>query len=189
MSSFLNELAKPQPIPGGGGAAAQTALTGLALLTKVIALEMVREGLSPDQQEAWRLIDLRARDIRKGLLRLRRQDGQAYLHWVRHRGSAVERDYARVMTEVPDQIAARSIQVLELIPPVGARSKNHLKPDLLVVAELLRGAGLAAVRIASANLSRIKDTLLRERLAGELKSRTKHISRAAQRAALPAGGR
>ena len=37
--SFLQEMSKPQPVPGGGAAFAQGALTALALLTKILALE------------------------------------------------------------------------------------------------------------------------------------------------------
>lgn len=185
MSSFMNELSKPQPVPGGGGAAAQGALNALALLTKVIALETIREGLSPDQKEAWRLLDQRARDLRQGLLRLRRRDGQAYLRWVRHRGSVAEGEYARVMAEVPGQIIERSGEVLELIPQVGVMSRNHLRPDLLAAAELLRGAGLAAARIALANLSQIRDGRVRKRLAGDLKNRSITMLGQAQKALKP----
>jgi formiminotetrahydrofolate cyclodeaminase len=178
MPSFLNELAKAQPIPGGGGAAAQAALTGLALLTKIIALETGRAGWSPDQGKVWRRIGLRARELKQALLRLRRQDGRAYLDWKKERGSPNEEDHARTMTEVPGQILARSNEVLELVAQVQAMAKKHLQPDLAAVAELLRGAGLAAARIGSANLSHINDARVRDRLERDLRDQSLKISMA-----------
>jgi formiminotetrahydrofolate cyclodeaminase len=188
MASFLNELAKPQPVPGGGGAAAQTALTALALLTKVIALETRREGLSPEQRETWGRMGLQAREFRKGLLRLRRRDGRAYLDWVKHRGVPEERDYVRVMAEVPMEILGGSVEVTGLLLRVGVLAQKHLWPDLLAAAELLQGAGLAARRIAAANVALIKDALLRKRLAGDLRDQTVHLFGVVQRAAKLWGG-
>jgi formiminotetrahydrofolate cyclodeaminase len=189
MSFFINELAKPQPVPGGGGAAAQTALTALALLTKVIVLETEREGLSPEQRETWGRMGLQAREFHKGLLRLRRRDGRAYLDWVKHRGGPAEGDYVRAMAKVPLEILSGSVEVMGLLLQAGLLAKKHLWPDLLAVAELLQGAGLAAGRIAGSNLSSIRDAAVRQRLAGDLRDQTVNLFGAVQRAAKLWGGR
>jgi formiminotetrahydrofolate cyclodeaminase len=188
MSSFINELAKPQPIPGGGGAAAQTALTALALLTKIIALETGREGLSPEQRESWGRMGRQAREFHKGLLRLRRQDGRAYLDGVKHRGGPEEGEYVQAMAEVPLEILGEAVEIMGLLLQAGVLAKKHLRPDLLAAAELLQGAGLAAGRIAGANLSSVRDAPVRQRLAGDLRDQTVNLFGVLQRAVQLWGG-
>ena len=79
MNSFLKELAKAQPNPGGGAAAAFGARLGLALLEKVVCLEGQRP-VNPKgyQGLAWEETLARLRRLAELLRELQERDVQAY---------------------------------------------------------------------------------------------------------------
>jgi formiminotetrahydrofolate cyclodeaminase len=77
--SFISALSNPnQPVPGGGAAAAYAGSVGLALLEKIIRLEMRRH---PDGSEPWLWKDLlnQVSALSENLYRLRDEDGKSYL--------------------------------------------------------------------------------------------------------------
>src|SRR4030042_5303828 len=89
--SFLNQLARAGPAPGGAAAAAYGAALGLALLEKVVRLEANRPQAEP-QQRSWEKTLPRLQDLAQALGRLQEEDVQAYFNPVRTRlaGNAAE---------------------------------------------------------------------------------------------------
>ncbi len=170
--SFLKELARAQPNPGGGAAAAYGALLALALVEKVLGLEDRRrppEGnpLSPWDRQLKRLSHLSA-----SLSRLQGEDVQAYLNLARarkeesrglHLPAAVQE-----AVRVPREIMARAREGLETVAWAGQRCRRHLVSDLEVAAEFLAAALNGAYHIARANLPLVAETALRRQLADDL---------------------
>ena len=75
-SSFLKELARAQPIPGGGAAAAFGAGLGLALLIKILRLELSRRPEDEARTQFWQGLLDRAENLRRVFNLLRRADGR-----------------------------------------------------------------------------------------------------------------
>jgi len=78
-ASFLDQLARARPDPGGGAAAAYSAGVGLALLTKVIRLEKTRPCIEESLLRFWTEKLAETRRLTRIFLRLRQADVEAYL--------------------------------------------------------------------------------------------------------------
>ncbi len=171
-SSFLEDLAKPRPDPGGGAAAAYTALLGLALLEKVSRLELGRctSGVElfdywSDQLDAGRL-------MQDCFSRLCRDDVLAYQRLAGSRTAAMDatEQQAAVIEAVKCPLLMMSTvhQCLTLTSTIGERCRKHLVGDVLVAMELLGAALQGACHIASANLSLLKPMKAQQALSDEL---------------------
>ncbi|MEJ2092582.1 MAG: cyclodeaminase/cyclohydrolase family protein [Syntrophobacterales bacterium] len=161
--SFLDQLARARPDPGGGAAAAFSAGVGLALLTKVIRLEKSRPYNDESQVTFWTEKLAETRRLVRIFQRLRRADVEAYLTMaqalsVRQQGSNLQRAVEEA-TRCPWQVMGQVLVALDLIGEAGAHCRNHLLSDLLVATELLGGALQAAYHIAAANLPLINATI------------------------------
>ena len=162
-ASFLDQLARARPDPGGGAAAAFSAGVGLALLTKVIRLEKSRPYNDESQVTFWNEKLAETRRLVRIFQRLRQADVEAYLTMaqalsVRQQGANLQRAVEEA-TRCPWQIMGQVLVALDLIGEAGANCRNHLLSDLLVATELLGGALQAAYHIAAANLPLINTTL------------------------------
>jgi formiminotetrahydrofolate cyclodeaminase len=162
-ASFLDQLARARPDPGGGAAAAYSAGVGLALLTKIIRLEKSRPYNEESMVTFWNEKLAETRRLVRIFQRLRQADVEAYLTMaqalsVRQQGSNLQRAVEEA-TRCPWQIMGQVLVALDLIGEAGAHCRNHLLSDLLVATELLGGALQAAYHIAAANLPLINTTL------------------------------
>ena len=162
-ASFLDQLARARPDPGGGAAAAYSAGVGLALLTKIIRLEKSRPYNEESMVTFWNEKLAETRRLVRIFQRLRQADVEAYLTMaqalsVRQQGSNLQRAVEEA-TRCPWQIMGQVLVALDLIGEAGAHCRNHLLSDLLVATELLGGALQAAYHIDAANLPLINSTL------------------------------
>jgi formiminotetrahydrofolate cyclodeaminase len=159
--SFLTSLARPRPIPGGGAAAAYSASIGLALLEKIVRLEMHRGGMPAAQGSVWKGLLGNVVEVAGALGRLRDEDGEAYLKWIKTRDAkenlAAIHDALREATRCPIRIVERVHESLECAAEAGKLAQKHLLSDLLVVCEILSGAGKGALHIAFANVQVMLD--------------------------------
>jgi len=172
MDQFLQELARPQPDPGGGAAAAYGASLGLALLEKVVRLE---GGRRPQPQgEAgldWDTALASLRRLAQSLARLREEDVRAYFELTAARASGDPARLAAAVAEAvdcPRRIVQQSREALELLGWAGERCRRHLVSDLLVACEFLRVALRGALHIACANLPLLPAGESRRALAAAL---------------------
>ncbi len=177
-ASFLNQLSRARPDPGGGAAAAYSAGVGVALLTKVVRLEKSRPSNDDPQITFWAEQLAAARRLTRIFQRLRQADVEAYLamsqvlsvrHW---QGSNLERAVEEA-TRCPWQIMEQALVALDLVAKAGDQCRSHLISDLLVAIELLGGALQGAYHIAAANLPFMKTVSQRREWAARL-SQTSH---------------
>jgi formiminotetrahydrofolate cyclodeaminase len=154
--TFLEALAKPEPVPGGGAAAAHGAVLGLALLEKIVRVEGQRQRDGTELRAQWGGLLEKVRTSAKVLLQLREEDGATYLRFSEARNSGKgEREVIAALEqaiECPMKIMEAAQLCLSSVSQVGRYCKNHLLSDLLVVCDLLQAANLGAYRIAQANL-------------------------------------
>jgi formiminotetrahydrofolate cyclodeaminase len=154
--SFLSELAKPQPDPGGGAASAHVALIGLALLEKVLLLEYARVKMKGQDLSLWQFKQEALRSLFIRIENLREEDRQIYPRLIREKASQSQRGTLDRIIEdslrVPRRIMEEIQEGLQLLAWVNIRCKKNLKADLLVAAELLCAAMQGAYHIGRANL-------------------------------------
>jgi formiminotetrahydrofolate cyclodeaminase len=169
---FLIALAKPQPDPGGGAAAAQGALIGLALLEKIILLEQARVKQKTLASKPWENKRAAIESLFSRMEKLREQDRKIYPKLVRMRLSKTEGQSLLAVIEesitVPLEIMKKALEGLALISWVGTRCKKILVADLLVATELLAAALQGAFHIGSSNLPWSKETRIKRAFDQEL---------------------
>jgi formiminotetrahydrofolate cyclodeaminase len=171
-SGFLEKLAQARPDPGGGAAAAYGAILGLALLEKVVQLEVKRPATQNPPPGRWRQTLLKVSQLKKTLRRLQADDVKAYLNLARVRAAGHSGPEllaaAHQALEVPRQIMAKAQEGLDLVLGAGALCKKHLLSDLLVASSFLVAALEGAYHIACANLPLIAEASRRDALAAAL---------------------
>jgi formiminotetrahydrofolate cyclodeaminase len=172
MDPFLQELARPQPDPGGGAAAAYGVSLGLALLEKVVRLEGRRRPQSQGEAAlGWEEALARLRRLVETLARLREEDVRAYFNLTAARASGDAARLAAAVAEAvdcPRRIVQQSREALQLLAWAGERCQRHLLSDLLVAGEFLGAALRGAAHIAGANLPLVRGEQNRRALAAAL---------------------
>jgi methenyltetrahydrofolate cyclohydrolase len=171
-ASFLDQLARARPDPGGGAAAAYSAGVALALLTKIIRLEKARPYNDEVHVKFWDEQLAETRRLTQLFYRLRQADVEAYLTMaqalsVRQQGANLQKAVEEA-TRCPWQIMEQALLALNLVAAAGNRCRRHLLSDLLVATELLGGALQGAYHIAAANLPLMKAAGHRQEWAARL---------------------
>jgi formiminotetrahydrofolate cyclodeaminase len=169
-TSFLEALARPEPVPGGGAAAAHGACVGLALLEKIVLVELERSDIPSGSR--WQNLLEELRKASATLLRLRDEDGKAYMRFAKAKtfGKGDEEILAALKqaVESPMAVMKEAQRSLDLAARAGNHCKGHLLSDLLVVCELLRAAINGTHRIAQANICVMRDPSLSSHYQNEL---------------------
>lgn len=179
--SFLEALARPEnPVPGGGAAAAHTALVGLSLLEKIVRVEYRRHTGNQSGNTFWVDLSNRVENSARVLRGLRDEDGRCYMRLVDTKSagkneSAISQAVEQAI-DCPANIVKNAVEALDLVLPAAKQCKKHLLSDLLVVAELLDAAGRGACRIVQANLRLCADPVLKARYRKRL-ARLGHLGR------------
>jgi len=159
--SFLERLAQPRPDPGGAAAAAYACTVGLALVEKIVRLEIRREG---NQGDFWPRRAGEVQLLSERIHHLREEDSLAYLRLARTRNSgATYRDREIAIAQAvacPSDMIETARGGLDCVFLVGRHCKVHLVPDLQVACELMGAAGMGAYHIAAANLRLLRDASL-----------------------------
>jgi formiminotetrahydrofolate cyclodeaminase len=170
-NSFLEELAQARPDPGGGAAAAYGAALGLALLEKVVRLELHRPQTNNPQGHPWQEVLERVHRISEGLDQLREEDVRAYFHLTEARAEGRPQELLAAVREAvqcPVRVIQQAQEALTLLAWTGKNCKRHLVSDLLVACEFLGAALRGASHIAGANLHLAQNPRERQALAREL---------------------
>lgn len=161
--SFLQELSKPRPDPGGGSAAAYGASLGLALVEKICLIELGRTNAGSHAHAYWEEIHARVVEPSHALRRLRDDDVEAYrrLAETRRKGSVGSQQVisaAALQAIVPPiRIMEQCVRALVYASETSVRCRRHLVPDLQVACEFLAAAIRGAYAIALANVHLVED--------------------------------
>jgi formiminotetrahydrofolate cyclodeaminase len=152
--SFLEQLSQPRPDPGGGAASAHAAAIGVALLEKVVGLEILRKDNT--QQEHWHGEAAEVRRLASALADIQEKDTLAYLRLAHAKSVECAREELQAAIEeavaCPSEIMEIAARVLDCVSRVGRACKGHLIPDLQVACELMGAAIKGSYYIAAANL-------------------------------------
>jgi formiminotetrahydrofolate cyclodeaminase len=165
-AAFLKDLARPQPDPGGGAAAAFGALVGLALMEKVGRLELKRRSASIENAAFWQRLLKQVGSLTAALTALGDGDVKAYqeLTAARVSGAKGEPWIAAITNAIgcPREIMHQTNDALNCLCPMAERCQRHLVADLQVACELLGAAFRGAFHIAGANLQLVDQKSRRE---------------------------
>jgi len=157
---FLLALSKPEPSPGGGAAAAYSACLGLALLKKVINLELLRPEVSEELAAVWDDLLEQTEVAEEILERLLHEDSRAYVDFTEARSGGTEDSFSAALENLidcPFKIMEQSCQGQGLISEAGKLCKRYLLSDLLVAGEFFLAAVQGACHIARTNLYLVPD--------------------------------
>jgi len=161
--SFIAALSSPeQPVPGGGAAAAYAGSVGLALLEKIVRLEMRRYPIV-SEPSFWGDLLNQVSTLSKILYQLRDEDGKSYMFLAETKASCRKKEEVAVALmqtiECPMKILEQTYKALSCVSVAAEHCKRHLLSDLQVVCELLRAAGQGAYHISIANLRLMTDPI------------------------------
>jgi len=161
--SFIAALSSPeQPVPGGGAAAAYAGSVGLALLEKIVRLEMRRYPMLSEPSLWADLLD-QVSTLSKILYQLRDEDGKSYMFLAETKASRrKEEEVAAALMqtiECPMKILEQTHKALSCVSVAAEHCKRHLLSDLQVVCEILGAAGQGAYHISIANLRLMTDPI------------------------------
>jgi methenyltetrahydrofolate cyclohydrolase len=149
--SFIEQLRRPGPEPGGGAAAAYIAIVAAALIEKVAGLESNRPGAS----ERWGRILCRIKDLKKRTAFLQDEDCRTYKGIVEARKAGAGARLDAAVKESVDcslNLMSAAFEMLELVAEVGHNCRKYLIADLQVASEILAAAYAGAYHIGVANL-------------------------------------
>src|SRR5262249_52214015 len=151
IHDFLDELASSAPTPGGGTAAAVAGAMGAGLAEMVAALTLSKEKYAA-AHAAIRPVSAAAGAARDELLRLAREDSEAYDDVVAARRlpkesgeekAAREKNLAAAnlrATEVPLSTARSAARLLEALPELAEKGNPNAASDVGAAAILLEAA-------------------------------------------------
>ena len=155
-STFVEQLAEPRPFPGGGAAASYVGALALALVEKVVRLEMKRCQSDTEATAIWSGRLSSAANLAAKFQFLCQEDGRAYARMSSLRARVSEEDVVaaavREAALVPLQIIQAAAQGCSLISESSKECKAYLVPDLQVSCELLWAVVKSAEAIATANV-------------------------------------
>jgi formiminotetrahydrofolate cyclodeaminase len=188
VSDLLGALASEAPTPGGGTAAAVAGAMGAALTEMVAVLTLSREKYAA-AHAAVRPIAEAARSARTEMLRLAREDSDAYDGVVAarrlpketpdqkaERGRQLDAANRRA-TEVPMRTARAAAGLLAALPELVEKGAPGAASDAGSAALLLEAAAEAALLNVGINLSGIADA----EFVGQMQRETADLQTEAQR--------
>ena len=168
LKGFLDALASDSPTPGGGTAAAVAGAMGAALAEMVAGLTLSKEKYA-DSHEAVRPIAEAAQLARAELVRLAREDSEAYDAVVAARRLPKDTEAQKAeraqkiaaankhAAEVPMRTAAASARLLAALPELAEKGNPNAVSDAGAAALLLDACLEAALLNVGINLSGIED--------------------------------
>ncbi|HEX9018688.1 MAG TPA: glutamate formimidoyltransferase [Anaerolineaceae bacterium] len=173
-SSFLDDLAKGTPSPGGGSASAHAGATAAALVAMVARLTVGKKKYAAVEARMWQIVE-QAEALRSELTKAVLEDGaafDAYLAAVRLPKDTPEQQVARAAAleqatlatiDVPLSVSRKAVDVLRLAVEA-ARSGN-----VNAISDAASGAALARAALTGSSLNvRINCPNLPDRAAAQV---------------------
>jgi formiminotetrahydrofolate cyclodeaminase len=183
LEDLLDELASPEPLPGGGFVAAVTVgmAAGLVAMAARLSAEHWREARGASAQ---------AEALRRRLMQLAQQNIEAYAGALAALadggdGGKAEQEARDDLTaraldraaEVPLQIGATALDVGALAANVAEQAEASLRPDVAVAASLAMAGARAAATLVEVNLGTTATDERIERARGFVKDASAALER------------
>ncbi|AFM25811.1 cyclodeaminase/cyclohydrolase family protein [Desulfomonile tiedjei] len=156
---FLEEIADLNPLPAGGAAAAYTANLGIALLYKVLIMEINRKGLDPAPQATLRIAQKEIERLHYALKKMTRDDPQCYLRFREALKSGDNERSKNAFGEVLTcslEVIEKASDGLEWVRRLSKFSSLKLLPHLRISAELLAAGIAGTAHVARDNVKLIE---------------------------------
>lgn len=181
LTQFLQTLASPEPVPGGGSVAALAGATGAALVCMVANLTAGRQKFAAVDGEM-RSILVEAGRLQGEFLALADADSAAYgkvmAAYKLPKGSEAEKaarkeavqEALKEAASTPAAVARKAERVLELAEAVAARGNPNAASDAGVARAMAWTALRGAMLNVNINLSMLEDESFRVRLGAEAKA-------------------
>ncbi len=181
MRDFLEQLASPQPTPGGGSASAVAGAMAAAMVEMACNLTVGREKFR-DVEEDLKVVLARATELRETLTSAIDEDTEAYIQVSEayklpkatgeekvQRNAAIQKalQYA---SEVPLKIAQAASETYELAVMAVQKSNPNVASDARVAMLLADAARSGAIANVQINLGSITDSAFADRMREELKA-------------------
>jgi formiminotetrahydrofolate cyclodeaminase len=156
IKRFLDRLASSNPIPGGGSAAALAGCLGVGLGVMVAEILLARRGLPTAQRREIERSQRALDELLRRLIRLIRQDAEAYLQFVEALQTGCGRiRVKRSVLDCPVQICEAVVKADRLLRALQRRSGPYLGADAMAGRALLKGAFDAGWAMVESNLHRM----------------------------------
>ncbi len=156
---FLDEIAALTPVPAGGAVAAYTANLGIALVYKVLVLEMNRKELDPGPQATLRVARKEIEQLYLDLKKTIKEDPQCY---VKFSTASKSDDQAAGKAAFLDivtcsmHVMEKAHDGMEWVRRLSKISSVKLAPHLRVAVELLAAGMAGTAHVVRENLKPIK---------------------------------
>lgn len=173
FGTFLSDIAKKTPAPGGGAVAPAVGAIAAALAEMVVAYSLGKASLAEHQETLTGAAERLGR-ARSLLLKLAEEDAAAY-EWLNRLmrlpegdpGRAEMRAAVSAAIAAPRASLAGALDLLRLLEKLVSITNRRLRTDLAIAAVLAEAAARAAAWNVRINLPLIEDARLRADLDHE----------------------
>ncbi len=153
LQEYLDQLARREPVPGGGSAAALTGAMAVGLISMVANYSIGRKANTKAVEKHLSKVLAQSEAMRQRLLKLTSLDSEAYLKVAAARSldKAAQRRAAKEARAVPQEICKICYKAVLLTPYLADRGNPYLLSDVEVALELLLAAFYSARIMVRAN--------------------------------------
>ena len=153
IQAYLDQLARREPVPGGGSAAALTAALGVALISMVANYAIGRKNNTKAVEQKLAKTLRTSETIRKRLLALTSLDAQAYLNIVQARklNAKAQKKASQGAAGVGKEVCRLCYKALQLTPFLVTKGSSYLVSDVQAAVEFLQAAFNASMVMVKIN--------------------------------------
>ena len=152
---FLEKIVSADPVPAGGAAAAYVASLGVALLFKVLLIELQRPKVDAQTHDALAVAEKEVERLYSDLKRMLEEDPQRYLRF-----SSTRKDPDRAASKAAFldvitcsmRVMEKALEGLDWAGKMSRMSSRSLVPHLRVATELLAAGLSGTAHVVRANL-------------------------------------
>ena len=138
LKAYVDVLAKKEPVPGGGSAAALTGALGASLLCMVARYSKGKSQSKAIESRIHKILE-QSENIQKSFLELVDLDAQVYLKVVRATAKA-KKTALKEARKVPKEVCRLCYKAIGLAPFLVKKGNKYLVADVDVAGELLLSA-------------------------------------------------